>query len=196
MHLAAVFERYLPAPKWAHLAAAAIAAFIVSMPAAACSASGPSMLGLFLAGRGLGEAVHGQLVEAVGRRGNSGERWEESVQSLVALDHALGNLNTQIWGQYWVSLYGRRLHEVLERLDSKPPGPVTRYYDRWDGSQMNSSVASVTRDADAVDALLARTRVLSQEQSAAIQQHLGRIREELQGCITEQDPLSNYPPAP
>ena len=170
--------------------------FIVSVPAAgaACSATAPSMLGLFLAGRQLSDAVHGQLLDAVSRRDNLGERGEDGVKSLAELDHALGNLNIQVWGQYWVSLYGRRLHEVLERLDSKPPGPVTRYYDRWDGSQINGSVANVTRDADAVDALLARTRGLSHEQSVAIQQHLGRIRKEVEGCTSEQDPLSNYPP--
>jgi len=153
------------------------------------------MLGLFLAGRALGDAVHAQLLDAVARRDLAGERWEERVRSLAELDHALGALNTQVWGQYWVSLYGRRLHEVLDRLD-KPPGAISRYYQRWDGSQMNSSVASVTRDADAVDALLARTPVLSSEQAAELQQHLGRIRRELQGCTTEQDPLSNYPPPP
>lgn len=174
-------------------AATAITTFLASVPAAdaACNASGPPMLDVFLAGRGLGEAVHGQLMEAAGRAGAG-----ESVKSLAALDHALGSLNTQVWGLYWVSLYSRRLHEVLERLDSKPPGPVTRYYDRWDGSQMNASVATIGRDAETVEALLARTRGLSQEQAAALQQHLGRIRRELQGCTFDTDPVSNYPPPP
>lgn len=196
MHKAAVTERYLRVPKRAHLAVAVIAAFIVSMPAAACSASGPSILGLFLDGRRLSDAVHEQLVEAVSRRDNLEGRAQESATSLVELDHALSTLSTHLWGQYLVSLYSRRLHEVLDRLDSKPPGPVTSYYDRWDGSQINSSVLLVTRDADAVDAALARTRVLSREQSAMLQQHLGRIREELQGCIVDRDSLSNflYPP--
>lgn len=193
MYRADVVEMYLTAIRRALLSAAATVTFLVSVPnaGAACNASGPSMLGLFLTGRGLSDAVHGQLMEAASRDSTA-----EGVKSLAALGHALGALNTQVWGLYWISLYSRRLHEMLERPDSKPPGPVTRYYDRWDGSQINGSVANVTRDADAVDALLARTRVLSQEQSAAIQQHLGRVREELQGCITEQDPLSNYPPAP
>jgi len=181
MRRSEVIEHYLIPLRRALLVTVAIGTFMVSVPsAAACTASGPSMLGLFLAGRGLSDAVHGELVEAMSRVST-----EEQVKSLSALDHALGDLNLRVWGLYWVSVYSRRLHEVLDKLDSNPPGPVTLYYDRWDRTQLIDSVAMVNRETVTVDDLLARTRGLSSEQSSALQQHLGRIRKELLGCATE-----------
>lgn len=161
-------------------AVAAIAIFMASMSSAAatCRATGPSVLDLFLSGQNISNTIHEQLIEAAGRRETAGER----VKSLLALDHALNNLNTKVWGLYWVSLYSGHLHEILGQLDSKPPGPVTQYYDRWDGAQLGSSAALVKHEANTVNNLLTRTSGVSAEHSAILQQYLRRIDNELLGC--------------
>jgi hypothetical protein len=99
------------------------------------------------------------------------------------LGHALSKLNTSILGLYWVNIYSRRLHEVLEQLDSKPPGPVTQYYDRWDGSQLVSSATMLKRDLDSVNKLLPQTTGISAEQTEMLQQFLRQIDNELKGCM-------------
>ena len=104
-------------------------------------------------------------------------------RSLSALGHALSKLNTSIWGLYWVNIYSRRLHEVLDQLDSKPPGPVTQYYDRWDSSQLVSSAATLKRELDSVGKLLVHAQGVSAQQTAMLQQFLRQIDNELEGCI-------------
>jgi hypothetical protein len=160
--------------------AAVIVLCIASMSSAmaACNPVAPALLDFFLSGRRLSDEIHGQLIQSAGQRNST----EEKLKSLSTLDHELSILNANVWGLYWVSLYSRRLHEVLDQLDSKPPGPVTQYYDRWDATQLHNAITPVIRDSGAVGALLARTRVLSPALSEKMHQHLGRIDEELRGC--------------
>lgn len=161
-------------------AAAIMTLYIASMSSAiaACNPVAPALLDFFLSGRRLSDEIHGQLIQSAGQRNST----EERLKSLSALDHELSILNANVWGLYWVSLYSRRLHEVLDQLDSKPPGPVTQYYDRWDATQLDNATSSVIRESGTVGALLARTSALSPELSEKMLQHLGRIDEELRGC--------------
>jgi hypothetical protein len=169
------------------LVAAMVAATGIAQPlsaAPACGATGPVMLGLYLAGRELGDAVHGQVARMAGRR----DAAESGGEALADLDAALAALNTQVWGLYWVSLYSRRLHEVLDQLDAKPPGPVTRYYDRWDESQLTNAAALTLRHADAVGSVLARAGAVAPAQSAKLRQYLDDIGRDLRGCAPEKQP--------
>jgi len=169
------------------LAAALLAAACLALPlraAAACDATGPGMLGLYLAGRDFGDAVHAKLA----RMAREQDAAQVGGEALADLDAALGALNTQLWGLYWVSLYSRRLHEVLDQLDSKPPGPVTHYYDRWDTSQLSTSAALTLRTAVLVGDALTRASAVSPEQSAKLRQYLEDIRRGLDGCAPEKRP--------
>jgi len=156
----------------------------MSNAAASCNVTGPAMLDLFLYGRGLGDAFQGKIVNAEMQKGNE----ENKVETLSVLDHALSTLNTQIWGLYWVSLYSRRLHEVLYKLDSKPPGPTTLYFDRWDTVQLNGLVDQVMHERAAVGDLLVHQNGLPTELSEKLQQYLGRISNELLGCAMKKQP--------
>ena len=159
--------------------------FALPFPAgAACGATGPVMLGLHLSGRELGDTVHGQVARMAGRR----DAAQAGVEPLAELDAALAALNTHVWGLYWVTLYSRRLHEVLDQLDSKPPGPVTLYYDRWDKSQLTNSAALTLRNAAIVREALARTSALAPEPSAKLRKYLEDIVRDLRGCSTDEMP--------
>ncbi len=142
------------------------------------------MLGLYLAGREVGDAVHGLVARMAGPR----DAAQAGGETLAELDAALGTLNTQVWGLYWVSLYSRRLHEVLDQLDSKPPGPVPRYYDRWDATQLATSAALTLRNADLVASALARASTVPPQESAKLRQYLEDIGRELRGCAAEYRP--------
>lgn len=154
---------------------------ITFMPSAiaACNPSAPAILDLFLSGRNLDDVIRAEWME----HSSPPDKAEEKVKSLSVFHHTLGDLNTRIWGLYWVSLYSRRLHEVLDQLDSKPPGPVTQYYDRWDATQLNSSVALVAHQAKTVGDLLARTGSLPTGLEGELRQHLVHIDRELRGCM-------------
>lgn len=162
-------------------AAVAFALCMSSVPSAiaSCNASAPYLLSLFLSGQKLSDMFNEQAMQNAGHRNNPAQR----AQSLSALSHALSKLNTSIWGFYWVSIYSRRLHEVLDQLDSKPPGPVTQYYDRWDGTQLVGSAAMLKRELDSVDKMLLHIQGISAEQTAMLQQFLRQIDNELVGCI-------------
>jgi len=145
------------------LLALALATLPAAPAGAACEITGPSMLDLYLAGRDLGDAVHAQ-----GRPD-------------AALDAALGKLNAQVWGLYWVSLYSRRLHEVLDQLD-KPPGAVTRYYQRWDASQLATSAALTMKDWAAADEALRSAQGLTPERTQILASYLERVKREVRDC--------------
>jgi hypothetical protein len=159
---------------------AAFAFCTSSMPSAAapCNASAPYLLNLFLSGQKISDTIHEQTLQTLEQPGNAAA----GARSLSMLGHALSKLNTSILGLYWVNIYSRRLHEVLEQLDSKPPGPVTQYYDRWDGSQLVSSATMLKRDLDSVNKLLPQTTGISAEQTEMLQQFLRQIDNELKGC--------------
>ena len=161
------------------VAAVALCTSSVSSAAASCNSSGPYLQNLFLSGQKFSDMIHEQALKTSELQANAAPH----VRSLSALGHALSKLNTSIWGLYWVNIYSRRLHEVLEQLDSKPPGPVTQYYDRWDGSQLVSSATMLKRDLDSVKKLLPQTTGISPEQTEMLQQFLRQIDNELKGCI-------------
>lgn len=157
---------------------------------AACDINGPAMLDLYLTGREAGSTVRAAIV-----RGASSQR----VSDVVTLDAAVGALNAEIWGLYWLSLYSRRLHEVLEQVDEGrqlPPtslstGTVRGYYTRWDASQLSSSAAMTLRTAAEVATALARvepqgsaaaTAALLPEEAAKLRQYAVRVSTELQAC--------------
>lgn len=165
------------------LIAALVAAVCLAVPlsaAADCDANGPHMLSLFLAGREIGNAVHTQVEQKLPQA--TGALAETKM--LFELDAALGQLNTQVWGMYWVTNYSRRLYEVLDQLDSKPPGPVTQYYARWSRAQLTSSATLTMSDVGRVGDALARAKAVSPEQSARLRKYLDDLNQDLQGCTS------------
>ncbi len=146
-----------------------------------CEASGPAMLAVYLHGREIGDAVHSQVQQVM----HAQDTKSNGAAVLLELDRAMATLETQVWGFYWVSLYSRRLHEVLEQLDTKPPGPVSAYYDRWDASQSATSAALIRNSAGAVRAVLVRAVALAPENAANILKYLERMGKELRGCTSE-----------
>jgi hypothetical protein len=160
---------------------AAFALCTSSMPSAAapCNASAPYLLNLLLSGQKISDTIHEQTLQTLEQPGNAAA----GARSLSMLGHALSKLNNSILGLYWVNIYSRRLHEILEQLDSKPPGPVTQYYDRWDGSQLVGSAAMLKRDLDSVNRLLSQAPGVSAEHTEMLQQFLRQIDNELEGCI-------------
>jgi hypothetical protein len=154
---------------------AAIAAFALPTPALAnCDLSGPAMLDLYLAGREIGDAVRAASTRS---------------DTASALDAANSALNTNIWGLYWISLYSRRLHEVLEQVDAgrevSPIGSVRGYYSRWDASQLVNSATLALRSARDVDDALTRAEAAATipvSDDAKLRQYVARVGKELQGC--------------
>ena len=146
-----------------------------------CEASGPAMLAVYLTGREIGDTVHRQVLQAMPTQ----DAKVNAATALADLDRAMAALETQVWGFYWVSLYSRRLHEVLEQLDSKPPGPVTSYYNRWDASQSATSSSLLRNTAGAASAALARAIDLAPANAANVRKYLDQIGAELRGCASE-----------
>jgi hypothetical protein len=167
---------------WATMLIAAFALCTASLPSAAasCNSSGPYLQNLLLSGQKFSDMIHEQTLQSLEQPGNTAAR----ARSLSVLGHALSKLNTSIWGLYWVNIYSRRLHEILDQLDSKPPGPVTQYYDRWDSSQLLSSAAMLKRELDSVNKLLLQTTGVSAEQTEMLQQFLRQIENELNSCTS------------
>jgi hypothetical protein len=160
------------------VAAFALCTSTKALAATSCNSSGPYLQNLFLSGQKFSDMIHEQALKTPELQANAAP----TARSLSVLGHALSKLNTSIWGLYWVNIYSRRLHEVLDQLDSKPPGPVTQYYDRWDSSQVVSSAAMLKRDLDSVNKLLPQTPGVSAEQKEMLQQFLRQIENELEGC--------------
>ncbi len=160
------------------VAIALIALFAAAAPlrgaAQGCAATDPAMLDMYLAGRELAEAVHAQLIA----------QSSKPIEPLASLEASMSALNTHAFGFYWVSLYSRRLHEVLDQLDSKPPGPVTRYYDHWDRTQLVTSANLVLRDAAKVSEALARAEGIPEAQSQRLRGYLANVRSALAGCTS------------
>jgi len=134
-----------------------------------------------LSARSLGESVHGQVVEASGRP----DTVVAEFRSLLALDAAIGNLEARVLGQYYLSLYSRRLREVLALFDLRPAGTAAADYDRWDRAQWADSVALIAREAGEVSSALARVSGVASEQTTKLKQFLGRIGTELRGCAPD-----------
>ena len=160
------------------VAAFALCASPTALAATSCNSSGPYLQNLFLSGQKFSDMIHEQALKTPELQTNAAP----PARSLSVLGHELSKLNTSIWGLYWVNIYSRRLHEVLDQLDSKPPGPVTQYYDRWDSSQLVNSAAMLKRDLDSVNKLLPQTPGVSAEQKEMLQQFLRQIENELQAC--------------
>lgn len=157
----------------AFTAAVTLTLCLSSIPSAiaSCNASAPYLLSLFLSGQKISDTIHEQQVNQTAPN-----------PSLSALHLNFSRLQTSLWGFYWVNIYSRRLHEVLDQLDSKPPGPITQYYDRWDGTQLAGSSSMLKRDVDIVGKLLPHTQELAAELTASMQQFLRQIETEIAGC--------------
>lgn len=154
--------------------------------ATACDVNGPAMLDLYMAGRKAAESDRA-IIERSAVAGK--------LTAALTLDAAVNALNTEIWGFYWLALYSRRLHEVLEQVDAtrKLPsqslitGTVRAYYSRWDVSQLTTSAARVVHAAgqvaNALDGAekIGATTILPTE-AAALRQFATRAANELQDC--------------
>jgi len=147
-----------------------VASILVTPPVLAqvCAVSDPAMLDLYLSGSDISQRLRRARV--------SRDAAEEPT-----LPAALDALNTHVWGLYWVSLYSRRLHEVLGELDPKQ-GPVSQYYSRWDATQLATSAALVLREVNTVRARLEPASLLPQEEDKALRTHLERVSTALRGC--------------
>jgi len=164
-NLPARIGRKTPASSQVVLLALVLLVFPAAPAGAACEITGPSMLDLYLSGRNLGDAVR------------------SPGQPDAVLDASLTRLNTQIWGLYWVSLYSRRLREVLDQLD-KPPGAVTRYYQRWDASQLATSAALTMKELAVADEALRAAQGLTPERAQTLGSYLERVRREVRDCAS------------
>jgi hypothetical protein len=168
--------------RWLRLFLLPIAALVCLPPAAhaECQANAPGMLGLFLPGRSLGDAVHALWAGASGRRDAPGQ----DLQPVIVLDQDMSRLNASIWGLYWITRYGARLYEVIDKLDDKERGPAMTYYDRWHKSQLTGSSIEALKVVDQVRADLALSKALPSVMKADIEEHLQRVVRDLAGCTS------------
>lgn len=158
----------------------------VTTAATACDVSGPAMLDLYMTGR-TAAATDRTIIERSAAAG--------TLTSALTLDATVNALNTEIWGIYWLVLYSRRLHEVLEQVDparelpsqSLITGTVRGYYSRWDAAQLTATATRVVHAAGQVVTALDRaesaggTTILPTE-AARLRQFAARAVNELQGC--------------
>lgn len=145
---------------------------------AQCAAIAPEQQGLFLSGRSIAEGVHALWADSAGRRNALGAE----LQPVIVLDDELAKLNQSVWGTYWVALYHRRLHEVLDQLDPKTRDPVVTYYTKWSGSQLTNSATSVLENVDRVRGAAARAGAVPQVIRSDLAEHLDRVARSLAGC--------------
>lgn len=159
---------------------AATLAFVVPVRTvhAACAAISPELQGLFLAGRSIADGVHALWADSGDRRNALGAE----LQAVINLDDELSKLNQAVWGTYWVALYHRRLHEVLDQLDPKTRDPVVAYYTRWSGSQLTNSAATMLQDVDRVRSAAVRAGAVPEVVRKDLAEHLERVVKSVAGC--------------
>lgn len=168
-------------PTWTAACIVVVAlAFAIPIRAAhaACAAIAPELQGLFLAGRSITEGVHALWADSAERRSALGSE----LQNVIVLDDELAKLNQSVWGTYWVALYHRRLHEVLDQLDPKTRDPAVAYYTRWSGSQLMNSATTVLQNVDRVRGAAARAGAVPQVVRSDLAEHLDRVARSLSGC--------------
>lgn len=174
------------------LSGSLLVSLYMAMPAAhaACDISAPAMLDLYLTGREAAASVRAFIARSASTAGTG---------NVVELDAAVEQLNAEVWGLYWLSLYSRRLHEVLEQVDagkelpahSFSRGTVHGYYTRWDASQLTSSAKMAVRSAASVGTALVQVEKLVgadgvaaflPAESVKLRQYAARAGNELQAC--------------
>ena len=169
-----------PTVRWRGMLLASLVLALTFMQGARaqCVVISPEQQGLFLAGRSIADGVHLLWADSGERRNALGAE----LQPVIALDDELAKLNQSVWGLYWVALYHRRLHEVLDQLDPKTRDPVVAYYTRWSGSQLTTSATAVLQNVDRARSAAARAVAVPQVIRNDLAEHLDRVARSLAGC--------------